>query len=110
MLGMRSPSLPCWPRELNLNSRSCIGNVGAPTNEGSSNASSEQHRLLMTRDRMNLASVLLFTTADSMLHCKLHGVYRIIQVRVRAQDLQKTIMQAIFDLETAPERYDWCAT
>ena len=32
------------------------------------------------------------------------------QVRIRAQDLQKTISQAIFDLETAPERYDWCAT
>lgn len=58
--------------------------ASAPTNEGSSNAYNEQHRLLMTRDRMNLASV-----------------------RVRAQDLQKTIMQAIFDLETAPERYDW---
>ncbi|DBA90807.1 hypothetical protein WJX77_005422 [Trebouxia sp. C0004] len=58
--------------------------ASAPTNEGISNAHSEQHRLLMTRDRMNLASV-----------------------RVRAQDLQKTIMQAIFDLETAPERYDW---
>ena len=44
------------------------------------------------------------------MRCKLHDVYRIIQVRVRAQDLQKTIVQAIFDLETAPERYDWCAT
>ncbi|KAL3145270.1 hypothetical protein ABBQ32_001009 [Trebouxia sp. C0010 RCD-2024] len=29
------------------------------------------------------------------------------QIRTRAQDLQKTLMQAIFDLETAPERYDW---
>lgn len=47
-------------------------------------AKSEQHRLLMARDKMNLAAV-----------------------RIRAQDLQKTISQAIFDLETAPERYDW---
>ena len=32
-----------------------------------------------------------------------------LQVRTRTQDLQKTLLQAIFDLETAPERYDWSA-
>ena len=30
-----------------------------------------------------------------------------MQVRTRAQDVQKTIMQATFDLETAPDQYDW---
>ncbi len=42
------------------------------------------------------------------MRCNLYEAYGISQVRVRAQDLQKTVMQAIFDLEIAPERYDWC--
>ena len=59
---------PSSPRKFKSNSRSCPGSTGAPTNEGTSNVHSEQHRLLMTRDRMNLASVLLFTNC---LHLQL---------------------------------------
>ena len=42
------------------------------------------------------------------LLAELHWIQELLlQVRTRTQDLQKTLLQAIFDLETAPERYDW---
>ena len=70
----------------------------------------EQHRLLMSRDKMNLASVRCSEHFKSVVCTLWQGQCSIrfeLQVRTRAQDLQKTIVQAIFDLEATPEQYDW---